>query len=134
MTTYTIHTDKNITAQEFDALMASNGWGNDGFFTEALLSDHFSKVRHFAYVRSDSSLLIGYMSAVFNGFASIIIDTMAIHPDFSQDDIGHMLLEEITRQSNGYPLYATPFHDQQDIFKKEGFRIPGRPMVALSRW
>lgn len=134
MGSFTIHTDRNITAQEFDELMASNGWGNDGFFTEEVLSNHFSAVRHFAYVRSDTGLLVGYMSTIFNGFASMIIDTMAIHPSCSQDDIGHMLLEEITRQSNGYPLYATPFHDQQEIFRREGFRIPGRPMVALSRW
>ena len=133
MTTYTIHTDKNITAKEFDALMASNGWGNNGFFTEEVISNHFSAVRHFAYVRSDSGALVGYMSAMYNGFASNIIDTMAIHPDAPQEEIGRILLAEISRQSYGLPLYAMPFQDQQDIFRGQGFRIPSRPMVALSK-
>lgn len=133
MTHYTIHADRNISAEEFDALMALNGWGNDGFFTEEVMANHFLAVRHSAYVRSDSGVLVGYMSAMYNGFASNIIDTMAIHPDAAQEEIGQMLLAEISRQSYGLPLYAMPFQDQQNLFRGQGFRVPGRPMIALSK-
>lgn len=130
---YSLYSDRNIQADEFDALMSSTGWGNDGFFNEDVLAQHFSRVTHAAYVRDESGKLVGYISSIYNGFASNFIDTMAIQPDVAQDEVGRLLLEEITRQTHGFPLYAMPFADQQEMFYKQGFRIPGRPMISLSK-
>ena len=129
---YTIHTDRNIQSEEFDALMSATGWGNDGYFTIERVAKHLSTVSRVAYIRDDSGRLCGYMSAIDNGYGVNHIDTIAIHPDVSQEDVGRMLVNEIANQCGGWPLYAMPFIDQQDAFLAEGFRIPGRPMAALS--
>jgi hypothetical protein len=129
---YSISTDRNIRADEFDALMSATGWGNDGYFTQEVVARHFSVISYLAHIRDDSGKLSGYMSAIDNGYGVFLIDTIAIHPEASQEEAGRMLVSELSKQCCGRPLYAMPFMDQQDVFLAEGFRIPGRPMAALS--
>jgi len=131
---YTISTVLDIPAEEFDALMSEVGWGNDGYFTRDVVAKHFSTISFGAYVRDATGRLCGYMSAIDNGYGVYFIDTIAILPEILNEEIGRMLVHEVTKQCCGRPLYAMPFVDQQTVFLPEGFRIPGRPMAALSHF
>ncbi len=131
---YTISTVLDIPAEEFDALMSGVGWGNDGYFTQEVVAKHFSTVSFGAYIRDAEGKLCGYVSAIDNGYGVYFIDTIAILPELIKEEISRMLVHEVAKQCCGRPLYAMPFVDQQDVFLAEGFRIPGRPMAALSHF
>jgi hypothetical protein len=131
---YTISTVLDIPAEEFDALMSGVGWGNDGYFTQEVVARHFSTISFGAHIRDATGRLCGYMSAIDNGYGVYFIDTVAILPEILKEEIGRLLVREISKQCGGRPLYAMPFADQQEVFLTEGFRIPGRPMAALSHF
>ena len=130
--TYTLHTDTNVPPAGMDALMASLGWCNDHFFTPEVLAFHNSVTHYRAWVCDPAGKLVGYMSGINNGFSSVLIDTYAVSPTTDRATVGAMLVQEVRRQCQGYAIYAMPFADEDDLFRQNGFRVPGRPMSALS--
>jgi hypothetical protein len=131
-TTYTLHLNNDISPSEFGHLASLAHWGEPQDFTQERLEGHFQAVDFLAHVRDSSGRLVGYTSAISNGLGAVYLDALLTHPEFEREIIGSMLLHAVLSQFPGTPVYATPFVDEQDVFRREGFKVYRREMIALA--
>lgn len=132
ITTYTLHINRDISPNEFGQLAALAHWGEPQHFTPERLESHFAAVDFVAHVRDSDSRLVGYSAAISNGFGSVYLDSLLIHPEFERELIGSLLLKAVLAHFPEQPVYAMPFIDEQDVFRSEGFKVYRREMIALA--
>lgn len=131
-TTYTLHRDRGITAREFGLLAALARWGEVEDFAEERLAGHFAAVDFVAYVRDGHGVCVGYVSAMANGMCAVFVDSLLTHPEYDREAVGGLLLRAVREHFTGWPVYAMPFVDEQEVFRSEGFKVYRREMVALA--
>ncbi len=130
---HTIHTDKNINRTELASLLGSVGFGSASDYDEESLSRSISGSAFAAYALDSTGKLVGYLSALSDGVFTAFVDMVIVHPSFQKEGIGKALVETVEKHFAGIPIYVMPFDDQKVFFEKQGYRIPGRPMQALSK-
>ena len=131
-TTYFLHCDHNFAPHEFGQLAALARWGDAQDYTPERMAEHFAAVAFIAHVRDSSNHLVGYISAMNNGLGSVFVDGMLTHPEFDRDAIGHLLITSVLHRFPNQPVYATPFVDEQQVFRNQGFKVYRREMIALA--
>jgi ribosomal protein S18 acetylase RimI-like enzyme len=132
-TTYTLHINRDILPNEFGQLASLAQWGESQDFTADRLESHFAAVDFVAHVRDSDYRLVGYAAAISNGLGSVYLDSLLIHPEFDRDIIGSLMLKAVLAHFPQHPVYATPFVDEQDVFRGERFKVYQRKMIALAR-
>jgi hypothetical protein len=131
-TTYTLRIDRNVTPSEFGRLASLALWGEPAAFTQERLNDHFAAVSFVAHVRGSGGELVGYISALSNGLASVFVDSLLIDPEYDREVVGGLLLEAVLNNFPGCPVYGMPFVDEQEIFRNQGVKVYSREMLALA--
>ena len=131
-TTYTLVADCNITPVEFGRLAAIAQWGEAEDFTQARLDEHFAAVSFAAHVRDSDGVFVGYISALSNGLQSVFVDSFLFDPEYDVDIVSRLLIRAVMNKFTGYPLYAMPYVDEQEIFTNQGFKVYRREMKALA--
>jgi|GEM_PF-3158004 len=129
---YTLYIDRNIHRGEFAQLASLARWGNPEDFTAERVAAHFEAMGFVAHVRNAEGLFVGYISANSNGLGSVSIDSLLTHPEYDGNAIGSLLLKAVLSHFPGQPVYAMPFVDEQEVFRKEGFKVYRREMIALA--
>ena len=112
-TTYTLHTNRDISPSEFGQLAALAHWGEPQDFTADRLAAHFTAVDFVAHIRDQENRLVGYAAAISNGLGSVYLDSLLTHPEFDRCIIGSLLLKAVlahfpNRPSSSPSLRARP--------------------------
>jgi ribosomal protein S18 acetylase RimI-like enzyme len=131
-TTYTLHTNYDISPNEFGQLASLAHWGDPQEFTKDRLNSHFNAVDFVAHVRDSENRLVGYSSAISNGLGAVYLDSLLTHPEFDREIVGSLLLQAVLSHFPKHPVYAMPFADEQEVFRSEGFKVYRREMIALA--
>lgn len=128
---YTIHMDKNVNRSELRSLLASVGFGTH--FDEISLSKSISTATFTVYATDSAGKLIGYLSALSDGVFSAFVDMVIVCPSVQRFGVGKSLVKTAEKHFKGIPMYVMSFEDQKEFFEKQGYKIPKRPMQALSK-
>lgn len=125
--------DRGIAATELIGLLASVDWGEASDYDPTAVARSIAAHSYVAYCRDDDGLLVGYVSAFSDGIATIILNELAMHPDYWRRGIGSRLLACAIKHHAGIPIYAMPFRDNSEAFMlKRGFRFPRRSMSVVT--
>lgn len=71
---YSVHIDKQISAAEYSSLMESVGWGFG--YPEEIVRRSIAAYPFIAHARSESGMLIGYVSAFSDRAFSTMLDEL----------------------------------------------------------
>jgi len=126
---YSIHTDKNITAAEYASLMEAVGWGSD--YEEEVVLRSLSAYPLVAHARSRTGLLLGYVSAFSDRAFSTMLGELVVHPTAQRQGIGRALLTVVEQEFYGVPIYVKPLGAAREFFLACGFRVPSVEMQVL---
>jgi GNAT superfamily N-acetyltransferase len=126
---YSIHTDKDISAAEYSALMESVGWGSH--YTEEIVRRSLSAYPLVAHARSHSGMLVGYVSAFSDRAFSTLLGELVVHPEAQRKGIGRALLALVEREFSGIPVYVKPLGVAKHFFLACGYRVPSVEMQVL---
>lgn len=127
--TYAIHTDRNISAAEYSALMGAVGWGSG--YSEELVRRSLKAYPFVAYARSPSGLLVGYASAFSDRAFSTMLGELVVHPEVQRQGIGRSLLFAVEVEFPGVPVYVKPLGSAKHFFLACGYRVPAVEMQVL---
>lgn len=126
---YSIHTDKNISAVEYVSLMESVGWGSN--YEEEVVLRSLSAYPLVAHARSRSGLLLGYVSAFSDHAFSTVLGELVVHPTAQRQGIGRALLTVVEQEFYGVPIYVKPLGAARAFFLACGYRVPTVDMQVL---
>ena len=129
---YLLHCDHNFDPHEFGQLAALARWGEAQDYTQERMAEHFAAVDFIAHVRDSNNTMVGYISAMANGLGSVFVDGMLTHPEYDGDTIGRLLINSVLNRFSNQPVYASPFVDEQKVFRDTGFKVYRREMIALA--
>jgi GNAT superfamily N-acetyltransferase len=124
--TYSIFTDKNISALEYSSLMESIGWGSN--YSEELVQRSLTAYPFVAHARSESGVLWGYVSAFSDRAFSTMLGELVVHPLAQRKGIGHALLSAVENEFAGVPVYVKPLGEAKHFFVACGYRAPSIEM------
>ncbi len=125
--------NKNIMPAEFAALMGAVSWGAAADYDPAVIKRSLAAYPFVAHVRDGSGQLVGYISAFSDGAFSTFIGELVVRPQAQGRGIGTALLELVEQRYTGIPLFIHSFVDVQEFFLQRGYRVPARPIAALSK-
>jgi GNAT superfamily N-acetyltransferase len=126
---YTILTDKNISATEYSSLMEPIGWGSD--YSEELVQRSLAAYPFIAHARSESGVLWEYVSAFSDRAFSTMLGELVVHPMAQRKGIGHALLSAVENEFTGIPVYVKPLGEAKHFFLACGYRAPIIEMQVL---
>jgi GNAT superfamily N-acetyltransferase len=126
---YSIFTDKNISALEYSSLMESIGWGSE--YSEELVHRSLAAYPFVAHARSESGVLWGYISAFSDRAFSTILGELVVHPLAQRKGIGRALLFAVENEFTGVPVYVKPLGEAKHFFAACGYRAPAIEMQVL---
>jgi GNAT superfamily N-acetyltransferase len=127
--TYTLHTDKNISAAEYSALMEAAGWGTG--YSEEMVRRSLDAYPFIAHARSASGILIGYVSAFSDRVFSTMLGELVVHPEAQRKGIGRALLSAVEEAFPGVPVYVKPLGPAKFFFLACGYQAPAVEMSVL---
>ena len=126
---YRIFINKEVSALEFSSLMKSVGWGSD--YSEEFVQRSLAAYPFVAHARSESGVLLGYVSAFSDRAFSTMLGELAVHPEAQRKGIGQALLSAVETEFTGVPVYVKPLGEAKLFFSACGYRAPAVEMQVL---
>jgi GNAT superfamily N-acetyltransferase len=126
---YVLHTNKDVTANEFSALMDSVGWGSD--YPEELVRRSIMAYPFVAHACRKDGKLLGYVSAFSDQAFSTMLGELVVHPEAQGQGIGRALLLAAEQAFPGIPIYVKPLPEAKEFFLACGYKYPAKEMTVL---
>ncbi len=130
---FQIEASKDIRPGEFALLMEAVGYGRAGHYAADHIERSLAAYPFVAHARDIDGRLVGYVSAFSDGAFSTFIGELVVHPAAQRRGVGTALLEAVEAHFAGVPVFIHPFVDVQAFYMARGYRVPARPMAALSK-
>jgi GNAT superfamily N-acetyltransferase len=122
---------KDIAPEEFAALMAAVGWGDEADYSTVVIQRSLAAYPFIAHARDAKGTLVGYVSAFSDGAFSAFVGELVVDPRVQRQGIGRRLMQAVEGYANGVPVYVHPFVDQEDIFIRLGYGRAQRQASVL---
>lgn len=125
---YSIFQDKNIEPSELSSLFEEIGWGS---YPDEIIIKSISAYPFIAYARSESGVLIGYLSAFSDRVFSTMLGELVVHSKFRRRGVARMLLESLDMQYPDCPIYVQTLGESKHFFFACGYKYSSSEVCAL---
>jgi ribosomal protein S18 acetylase RimI-like enzyme len=125
---YLFSESKSVTPAELNALFLEIGWGQHSAEQLQRSVDAYPFVAH---ARTDTGMLVGYVSAFSDEVFSTMLGELAVHPKYQRQGIAAKLLARVEARFPNAPVYIKALGEAKSFFISCGYKTPRTELTVL---
>ncbi|MEN2506761.1 GNAT family N-acetyltransferase [Stutzerimonas stutzeri] len=125
---YLFAESKSVSPEELSALFTDVGWGQQSAQKLQRSIDAYPFVAH---ARTETGLLVGYISAFSDEVFSTLLGELVVHPDYQRKGIATNLLARLEARFPSAPVYIKALGEAKKFFVAQGYKAPRIELTVL---
>lgn len=119
---------KFVTPEELNALFSEIGWGQH---SDEKLQQSVDAYPFVAHARTNTGLLVGYISAFSDEVFSTMLGELVVHPKYQRQGIAANLLARVEARFPNAPVYIKALGEAKNFFIARGYKAPSSEITVL---
>lgn len=125
---YLLIESRSVTPEELNALFVAVGWGQH---SAEQLQRSVNAYPFVAHARTDTGMLVGYVSAFSDEVFSTMLGELAVHPKYQRQGIAAKLLTRVEARFPSAPVYIKALGTAKSFFAARGYKAPNTELTVL---